>query len=68
VLVNTLVLAIITDARGEEKSFPTVFEEHNEEDGKPVQGKDLMPSVDSVLSPMSTPLEQHDKVSRPEQA
>lgn len=69
VLVNTLVLAIITDSRGEEKSFPMIYEEYEDVDGNQVQGKDLMPSVNSALNPVFSTPEEHDKVSRtPQQA
>lgn len=68
-LVNTLVLAIITDSRGEEKSFPMIHEEYEDVDGNQVQGKDLMPSVNSALNPVFSTPEEHDKVSRtPQQA
>lgn len=59
VLVNTLVLAIITDARGEEYSFPMLFDAGTKTFG--TTDKELLPSVNVALTPLSTPMDEGNK-------
>lgn len=66
VLVNTLVLAIITDARGEEYTFPMLFNSGTKTLG--MTDKELLPSVNVALTPLSTPMDESDKRIHQERA
>lgn len=61
------MLAIITDARGEEKSFPMLYDDEQEDYGKGRStranegGKDLLPDVHACLTHSAAPDEDIDK-------